>query len=451
MTPRDLLRRLQRLTRATRNPSPRSAEASAVAARTAPWRPPDRVASPRPWYGWWLLAAATAAITLQSGVYVFGFGVFFLPIVAEFGWSRAAASGAVSLARLENGLTGPLEGWLIDRWGPRRVMLVGIPLLALGFLALSRVDSLLGYYVVYVGMLSLGSSLGFFNPCSAAVANWFVRRRAFALGLMSCGIGCGTVLVPAVAWLVEGLGWRSAALVLGAATLAIGLPLATAIRHRPEPYGERPDGAPPGADPPVPRRELAVGARQALRMPEFWILSVLFAVRLMVTTAVSLHLIPLVTDTGLGIQAAALMTTVLGVLSIAGRLCFGWLGDRWGSKPTYALGLVALVVGLVVLANARSLEVVLLALLFYAPAYGGLAALMLSLRGEYFGRRSFATIGGLMAPVMTLGTLTGPVFAGWVFDTTGSYRPAMYAFAALTVLALLCLMPLRRSPSHRVD
>src|SRR5437867_266742 len=177
LTPRDLLRRLQRLTRATRNPSPRSAEASAVAARTAPWQRPDRVAAPRRWYGWWLLAAATAAITLQSGVYVFGFGVFFLPIVAEFGWSRAAASGAVSLARLENGLTGPLEGWLIDRWGPRRVMLVGIPLLALGFLAFSRVDSLLGYYVVYVGMLSLGSSLGFFNPCSAAVANWFVRRR----------------------------------------------------------------------------------------------------------------------------------------------------------------------------------------------------------------------------------------------------------------------------------
>ena len=397
------------------------------------------------WYGWWLLAATTAAITLQSGVYVFGFGAFFVPIVAELGLSRAAASGAVSLARLEGGLIGPLEGYLIDRWGPRRVMLVGIPLFALGFLALSRVDSLLSYYLVYVLMLSLGSSLGFFNPCSAAVANWFVRRRGFALGLMSCGIGLGTALVPAVAWLIGQVGWRSASAIVGVVVLVVGVPLAMAVRHRPEPYGYQPDGAPSATGAGAQFDEPSIPARKALRSRHFWVLAVSFGVRVMTTSAVSLHLIPLMTDIGLSAETAALMTTALGLSSIVGRLGLGWLGDRWGQKPAYALGLVTVLLGFVVLAEATTIWHVALFILLYGPSYGGLAALMLSLRGMYFGRRSFATIGGLMSPVMTVGTLAGPVFAGLVFDTTGSYRIALYVFAGL-MLAALALLRLLTPP-----
>jgi MFS family permease len=128
------------------------------------------------------------------------------------------------------------------------------------------------------------------------------------------------------------------------------------------------------------------------------------------------------------------MTTALGLSSIVGRLGLGWLGDRWGQRTAYALGLVTVLVGFVVLANATTLLHVALFVLLYGPSYGGLAALMLSLRGDYFGRRSFATIGGLMSPVMTVGTL-----AGLVYDTTGSYGIALYAFAALMLVALALL------------
>jgi OFA family oxalate/formate antiporter-like MFS transporter len=138
------------------------------------------------------------------------------------------------------------------------------------------------------------------------------------------------------------------------------------------------------------------------------------------------------------------MTTALGGLSIVGRLGFGWLGDRLGQKAVYAGGLIALMVGFVVLAGARGLVEIAIFLLLYGPAYGGLAAQMLALRGQFFGRRSFATIGGLMAPVMTLGTITGPVYAGWIFDTTGSYRLAMLSFAAMMLLALALLWKLPR-------
>lgn len=399
-------------------------------------------AARRVWYGWWVLAATTALITLQSGAYVFGFGAFFVPIVSEFGWGRAAASGAVSLARLENGILGPFQGFLLDRYGARRVMLVGIPLFATGFVLLSQVESLVGYYAVYILCLSVGSSLGFFEPSSVAVTHWFVRRRGAALGLMSSGIGFGTVLVPVMAWAIATLGWRSAAIATGIVVCAVGLPLAAVVRSRPEPYGEYPDGVVPAASGTGGVRvepERPIAARAAVRSLTFWLLALSFAVRLLVTGAVSLHLIPLMNDLGLEPAVAGIMTTVLGVLSIVGRLGFGWLGDRVGQKPAYGFGLVCLMVSFIVLAQSTGLIGIVAFMVLYAPAYGGLAAQMLALRAHYFGRHSFATIGGLMAPIMTLGTITGPVFAGWSYDATGSYRLALDAFAAMMLVALLLL------------
>jgi MFS family permease len=398
-------------------------------------------------YRWWLVAITTTLISLQSAVFVFGFGVFFAPIVAEMGWSRAAASAAVSLARLEGAMTGPLEGWLIDRFGPRRIMFIGVPLFALGWVALSQVDALVGYYLVYVLLLSFGGSLGFFTACSTAVANWFVQRRALAFGVMSSGIGIGTLFVPAVSSLVESVGWRGAAPIVGVVVLAIALPLVALIRRSPEHYGQMPDGA--AVDSTAPTDEPAITARQAVGMPAFWILAVSFGVRIMTTTAVSLHFIPLVIDIGLGASMAAWATAALGLVSIGGRLGFGWLADRWGQRTVYALGLVSLMASFVVLANAHSIEGIALFLLLYAPAYGGLATLMLSFRADYFGRRSFATIGGLMTPVMTLGTLSGPVFAGWVYDTTGTYRLALYVFAGLMAVALALMALLQKRPASR--
>lgn len=406
--------------------------------------------TPRRWLGWQVLAASTALITLQSGVYVFGFGVFFVPLVAELGMSRAVASGAVSLARLENGLIGPLEGHLIDRWGARKVMLFGIPLFGLGFILLSQVDSIVSYYVVYILFLSLGASFGFFSPASAAVANWFVRRRGMALGFMSSGIGFGTALVPLVALLIQAVGWRTAAIAVGVTIWIVGIPLVALVRHRPEDHGQSPDGgrAATTSDDPDDR---AISPREALRTRAFWVLALSFTVRVMTTTAVSLHLIPLMTDLGIAAELAGITTTALGALSIVGRLGFGWLGDHYGQRQVYAGGLIALMASFVILASARGLGEIALFLLLYGPAYGGLAAQMLAFRGEYFGRRSFGTIGGLMAPVMTMGTIVGPVYAGWVFDTTGSYRIALFSFAALMLagIALIWKLPLRQGAQAR--
>ena len=406
------------------------------------------------WYGWWVLVASTAAITLESGALIFGFSVFFVPIVQEFGWSRAATAAGSSLARLESGIFGPVEGWLIDRLGARTSMLIGIPIFGLGFILMSQMQSLIEFYVIYIVCFSFAASIGFFNSCSAAVANWFVRRRSLALGIMSSGIGIGTLLVPGVAWLISEYGWRNAAFAVGVTTWIVGIPLALMMRHRPEDSGDHPDGDVPkfnvlsdsteGPANTPQHVEVAINGRQAIRMPTFWILAFSFALRLMATAAVSLHMFPFMVDIGIPPEMAGIMTIALGVLGIFGRLGYGWLGIHWGEKRTYAMGLISLLIGFVVLAFTTSIVGIVVALVFYAPAYGGLATQMLVLRGRYFGRRSFATIGGFMAPVLTLGTITGPIYAGWFYDTTGSYRVAFMSFAGLMILALALLWILPR-------
>ncbi len=409
------------------------------------------------WYGWWVLVISTAAITLESGALIFGFSVFFVPIVQEFGWSRAAAAAGSSLARLESGIFGPLEGFLIDRLGARRSMLVGIPIFGLGFILMSQMHTLIEFYAIYIICFSFAASLGFFNSCSAAVANWFIRRRSLALGIMSSGIGIGTLLVPGVTWLINEHGWRNAAIVIGITTWIVGIPLALMMRHRPEDSGDHPDGDMPmnlaltesgiqsTAQPAT--KEVAISGRQAIRMPTFWILAFSFALRLMATAAVSLHMFPFMVDIGIPPELAGIMTTALGVLGIFGRLGYGWLGIHWGEKRTYAMGLISLLIGFLVLAFTTSIVGVIVSLVFYAPAYGGLATQMLVLRGRYFGRRSFATIGGFMAPVLTLGTITGPIYAGWLYDTSGSYRVAFMSFASLMLVALVLLWVLPRPPN----
>lgn len=430
---------------------------------------------PRIFYGWWILVASSFITALVGAINVYGFSLFIVPLTTEFGWTRTMLSGAISLARLEGGLLGPLEGFLVDKFGPRRMMLLGIPVLGFGFIALGQLsvfvaftglESIAIFYVVYIVMISLGGALGTFTPATTAVANWFVRRRGITLGLLSSGFGVGAmVATPILGQAIQTLGWRPAAVGAGLAVLIIGIPAALVIRHRPEQYGMQPDGDPPAEEEqPLPaavepeshassqRRhggdrksvEQDFTIRQALATLSFWILAVTFSLRIMVSGAVALHLAPLLIDMGMTTAEAGGALSLLAGISIAGRLGFGWLGDRHDKKVVLIGGLATMVMGLLVLAYATEFWHIVLFLLLYSPSYGGLASLMPTIRGEFFGRKSFATIGGAMGPITTLGTISGPVFAGYVFDTTGSYQIAMLVFAAGTVVALVLTFFLKR-------
>ncbi len=447
-------------------------------------------------YGWWILASGFVVVALLSATTSYGTALFLVPLTQEFGWSRTAIATALALARLETGIAGPLEGVMADRWGPRRVMLIGIPLATAGYLlwsqisslsSLSGIDVLLVFYFAYVGWVAVGAGLGS-SPVNVAVANWFVRRRGFALGIVSSGHGLGAAIwVPALGFVIQAHGWQWALVAQGLGILVIGLPAALVMRHRPEQYGLRPDGDPPtspesrvqspeseavrrtpnsrlrnqghtaSAEGNVVRPGGGVGTRdsgpgtqdytigQAVGTSAFWCLAFAFAFRVMVTNAVQVHLAALLQDLGLSPLAAAGWLGTLSALSIVGRFGMGWLGDIFEARRVYMAALVLMVLGMLVLARAEEAWYIVPFLALYAPAYGGLAALPSALRADFFGRRAFGTISGVMGPVTTAGTMIGPLFAGYVFDTTGTYRQALLAFA-LCGLVSLGLMALAKRP-----
>ena len=239
-------------------------------------------------------------MSFSAGVNFHGFGNFIIPLQNEFGWNRTQISIAFSLARLESGLFGPVEGWLVDRLGPRMLIFIGVPIMALGYVLFAQVNTFLHFVLVYVLLISLGNSIGMGMPMTTAVANWFNRKRGLAFGLMWSGIGLGGLFVPMLGWLVEQYEWRTAAVIVGVFVFALGTPIGLVMRHRPEPYGYMPDGAEPRraaggtgqARVSQPDLSADFSAREAMRTSSFWYLTLSIAARSLVSGGVGLHLVP---------------------------------------------------------------------------------------------------------------------------------------------------------------
>ena len=182
----------------------------------------------RVFYGWWIVAVGITIAILNGAFYTYGFGVYYVPLLHELGASRAALGGVVGLARLEGGLIAPLAGWLIDKYGPRRLLYFGIITMGFAFFFLSWITSLWMLYAVFM-LIATASSFGGGRPINVAVANWFVRKRARALGILLAGIGLGGSAVVIVGWLTETYGWRTAAVIAGLAYWIIGIPLVSLV------------------------------------------------------------------------------------------------------------------------------------------------------------------------------------------------------------------------------
>ncbi len=431
----------------------------------------DRIpAAGRIFYGWWIVAAGVVLSIMSGGMYVYGFSAFFLPLTREFGWSRASLSGVVAIARLEGGVLSPLVGYLIDRYGPRRLMLVGITMMGIGFILLSRVNSLVMFYVVFILVVSGGSSFAIGTPLQTAVANWFIKKRGRAIGFLMSGFGLGGAITPLIVLLITSFGWRTTMVISGMTLIVIGLPLALVIRHRPEDSGLLPDGADPGArkeagsdeaaelqnramhghggfmgrfkeDP----RDINLEPKEALKTQAFWFIALSFGLSMMTSGLITVHYIPfLVTDIGLSDSMAASVLAFHAVVSVVARLGVGWVGDIINKRYLYSLCMWAQVAALLLLANAHSLTMVMPAVFLMALAYGGPIPLRPAIQGDYFGRKNFATIGGWLRIVDLPGIVAGPVFAGFVYDVTGSYSLGFIVVAFTTALSGLAILVARR-------
>ena len=401
-------------------------------------------------FGWWIVAGAVFIQFLHGGLLFQAFGAYFVRLQQEFGWSSAALSWSFSLLRIESGLLGPVQGWLIDKFGPRSVLVVGLVIFAIGFAMLSRVDSLFSFYMAFV-VIAIGSGLGGFLTLFVTVSNWFRRRRATALALSQTGASIGGVFVPVVALALIHIGWRETALISALIILVVGLPIAPLMRRRPELYGMVPDGrrydpAPEETRPAVvvePEREFT--AREALWTPAFWFISFGHGSALFVVGAIMVHVIPhLVQKLEVSLESASAVITVITAAQIFGLVMGGVLGDRMDKRLIAAACMLGHTIALMGIAFAGAMWLVYVFAVIHGLSWGARGPLMGAIRADYFGVRAIGTIMGLSSLIVTVGNVFGPVFAGWMADVQGDYQLGFVILAAMTGVGTVFFLAAKR-------
>jgi sugar phosphate permease len=405
----------------------------------------------RVFFGWWIVLAGCVLQALHSGLLGQGFTVYFLPLQEEFGWSRTLLSTGFSLSNIVNGVIAPFEGWIADRFGPRRMVIIGVVLFGSGFMFLSTVHSIVTFFLAFA-LIACGASLGGYLPISVVVLNWFVRKRSLALGIASAGHGLGGLIVPLIALSLVANGWRPTALYSGIAILVLGVVFALFLRQRPEMYGYLPDG-----DSPVPAGTDGQKAgnaysdpnavlpgpedftiQEALKTRAFWLVAAGHASAVLTISAISLHLAPyLVQQLGMSLEGAGSIVSLLLFMSIVGRLVGGVLADRMDKRWLLVGSMISHTVGLLLLANATNMFQVVLFTIFHGVAWGTRGLVQNSIRAEYFGRKAIGAILGVGSIPVVLAIVISPIFTAWLAELNGNYHFAFMILAAYTAAGTL--------------
>jgi MFS family permease len=329
------------------------------------------------------------------------------------------------------------------------------------------VNSLLGFYLVYGILLSAGMSAMLYLPAWTVIAKWFKRRLSLAMALLAVGAGFGGLIcAPASAFLIEHYGWRSAFVVLGVVIWIVAIPLALVVRNSPAEMGLAPDGdplseenpqesdssPPPGANAPDPATSGDYTLKQALKSSVFWTMALAFFFFGMAHSTVTVHTVPALTDAGIPMTQAAFSIGLLTLVSVIGRLSFGYLGDHITKRYLFMIAYVLTGLGLLVLMNAKTMGMVYLFIFLFGVGFGGTVPLMPAIRAEYFGLSALGKIQGFMNPVMMFAGAVGPIFAGSVFDATGSYRISFLVTGLLTFCAAIAMFFARPAkPPEELD
>ncbi len=395
-------------------------------------------------YGWWIVGASFFIALYVGGTVFYGFTAFFEPIANELGWSYTQISLAASLRGLEIGLLSPIVGILADRWGPRRLIFGGVFVTISGLLLLSSTRSLVMFYGAFA-LLSIGVSACTVTVLLTTIANWFRRKIGLATGIAVCGFGFSGLLIPAIVRLIEAYDWRNALNILALGMMVTILPLSLLFRHRPEQYGYFPDNQKQGEiaypDEAVPRQafEIEVRAKQALKSGTFWRLALSRMYHMMVVAAVITHVMPYLSTIGVSRAQSGLVATAIPLMSVSGRLGFGWLGDKLSRRLVATTSFLMTGSGVLCFAyaSAESPWLLVLFIILMGIGYGGSNALLPSLAREHFGRTNFGSIYGIMEGIGTIGMMTGPAIAGLAYDKWGSYQTIWLLLAGLALVAIV--------------
>lgn len=405
-------------------------------------------------YGWWIVLACFIIALYTGGIIFYGFTAFIDPLVREFGWSYTEISFAMSLRGIEMSFLSPLVGFLVDRYGPRRLVFGGVITMSLGFFTISATQSLWMFYASFV-LIAFGGGGCASVVFMRVVTNWFQRKVGLALGVMSSGFGASGLIVPLIVYLIDAFGWRVAVILLGAGTFIVGIPLAFVVRDTPEACGLHPDGR--MTDTPVAapsgKRDGETGDvrfRDALRHRVFLFLAISDFLRFMAIGSLVTHIMPYLNILHIPRTTAGMITGSIAVLSIFGRFGFGWMADFFDKRIIMVAALSLLSLGFFLFCFVDIPWVMIVFLIVFPIGFGGSIVLRGAILLEYFGRQAFGRLLGLMMGVAAAGGMIGPIMAGFIFDTTGSYHNTWISLgitSSVSVLLVLFIGPKPKATS----
>ena len=421
-----------------------------------------RALSPRRFfYGWTLVGVAAFVMVIGTVPLFQGMTAWFVVLESHFGWTRTQLSIAFSLSRVEGSIMGPISGYLIDKLGSRRMVLIGLVIAGGGFVIMSRMTNIWHFYAAFI-VMSMGVGLGTWMPMMTALNNWFVRNRSTAMALAMEGflVG-GMVLVPLLAFAIDPdapgrPGWRNTSLAIGLFLVAVAFPLSRLVRNAPEPYGHFPDGDAAAAR---ARQSAAPGAandepdytwQEAVRTKTFWLITMGHACSSIVIVTITVHLGPMLTDKGFSLQTIGWVVGAYTGVAAVFTLIGGYAGDRLPIRLAL-FGFSAIQSGAVLVLMLADTQ--LMAYMFAALmgiGFGGRNPLTTAIRGVYFGRKAFASITGISMIPMNVLLLAAPLFAGIMFDATQSYAVPM-AVVAIVSLAGSTLFLFLGSPESAAE
>ncbi|MCC7106886.1 MAG: MFS transporter [Chloroflexi bacterium] len=412
-----------------------------------------RLISSRFYYGWVIAAMGFIAQMLTS-LSSQGLATYVAPLQREFGWSSAETAAGRSFQQTDAFL-GPVNGWLVDRFGPRRMMSIGVVLYAVSFIAFSRVETMWQYYGACV-LMALSNSFVGLLIVSYSLNQWFRRRRTTAIGISSMGLAAaGAIFIPAIVW-GQSFGWRTAAFGTAIGMLILGSPIVLLMRDSPEKFGLLPDGE---ASRPRDRtsgqaaRDRLVGLpgfslTQAVRTRAFWCIALGMTFANASQSAVVVHQFAHLEQL-LSRETAAFVLSMLNVFNLGGRLFGGLLGDRLPKHQLLGSNLLVATTSLLLLAFASSLPLLLLYGACFGFSWGLRTAVANSITGDYFGRVAFGRVAGLIQLLASPASILSPIVAGLVADAVGSYRIVFLALASVTITASVLFFLARRPADPR--
>ena len=405
-------------------------------------------------YGWWIVAAGGVVQGYASATFWRGFAAFFGPIVDTFGWSSGATAGAMSLQRTEGGMISPFVGTIINRFGPRRVMAVGIAITGTSFILMSQVQSLWQFYAT-MALLTVGMSFGTFIVLVSTVGNWFVRKRSKALAILMACTAVGGFMVPVLVLSIDTFGWRDVLFSVGVGFWIIGFPAAYFMRTRPEDYGQVPDGVSEideATGRPVVIREPSFTVRQVVRTRFFWQFSIAASFGQLVSSTNLLHITALESfDVSLKLASLAIFMVAVG--DFAGRLGIGALSTKFDNRVLFAGAFGIQAIGTFALALTHydvfgfTLPLYLTLPFFalgFGVGFGSSIPLRLSMLADCFGRRNYASVVGITSTVSAGFGAVGPVAVGLSFDLADTYRPGFLVLGLFLIAAIPMTLALER-------